>query len=448
MLNHTYLDSQLNELLTAPGWYVGFSGGVDSTVLLHLLHRWCAANPGSPTLRALHINHGLQAAAGDWQRHCESVCRSLQLQLNTCTVDVHADGSGEAAARTARYRAFQEQLPPGAVLFLGHHLDDQVETFFLRLLRGAGVEGLAAMPRRRTLGEGMLVRPLLDYGRSEIEHYAAHHGLEFVEDPSNSSTLMDRNFLRAKLLPLLASRWPGYRQTVARASAHMAAAARALTDQLGVPEIVHSVMGDPGLVLSQLHMESGEVVATRLRAWLRARGCQAPDHAALAEFVRQLRVAAIDANPRLVCGSCCLQRYRDAVYLITNIIAPPPAVPLDLAPGTSRAVPGVGTVSLQRAAGDGLLLVPGDRLTISWRQGGERCRLPGRSGSRSLKNLLQEWDVPPWWRDRVPLLYLEGELLAVGGLASCASSRWRTAAQEGEQLWNLSWERPVGAGSV
>ena len=128
--------------------------------------------------------------------------------------------------------------------------------------------------------------------------------------------------------------------------------------------------------------------------------------------------------------------------------APPPAVPLDLAPGTSRAVPGVGTVSLQRAAGDGLRLVPGERLTLHWRQGGERCRLPGRSGSRSLKNLLQEWDVPPWWRDRVPLLYLEGELLAVGELARCASSRWRTAAQAGEQLWNLSWERPVGTGSV
>jgi len=447
LLNHTHLDSQLNELLTAPGWYVGFSGGVDSTVLLHLLHRWCAANPGSPTLRALHINHGLQAAAGDWQRHCESVCRSLQLQLNTCAVDVHADGSGEAAARTARYRAFQEQLPPGAVLFLGHSLDDQVETFFLRLLRGAGVEGLTAMPRRRTLGEGLLVRPLLDYGRSEIEHYAAHYGLEFVQDPSNSNTLMDRNFLRAKLLPLLSTRWPGYRQTVVRASAHMAAASRALTEQLGVPETVRSVMGDPGLVLSQLHKEPGEVVATRLRAWLRARGCQAPDHAALAEFVRQLRVADIDTNPRLVFGSCCLQRFRDAVYLITNIIAPPPAAPLDLAPGTGCAVPGVGTVSLQRAAGDGLRLTPGDRLTISWRQGGERCHLPGRGGSRSLKKLLQQWDVPPWWRDRVPLLYLEGELLAVGGLAYSASSRWRAAAQEDEQLWSLSWERPVSARS-
>jgi tRNA(Ile)-lysidine synthase len=448
LLKYTDLDSQLHELLTAAGWYVGFSGGVDSIVLLDLLHRWCAAHPGSPVLRALHINHGLQAAAGDWQRHCELVCRTLGLPLHTCTVDVRAHGSGEAAARTVRYHAFQEQLPPGAILFLGHHLDDQVETFFLRLLRGAGVQGLAGMPRRRTLGEGSLVRPLLEYSRSDIEQYAAHHALHYVEDPSNSNTSMDRNFLRVKMLPLLASRWPGYRQTVARASGHMAVAANALTDQPGDRETVHSAMGDPGLLLSRLNPGSTEIAARRLRAWLRAQGYQAPDYAALAEFLRQLRVAAADANPRLACGTYNLQRYRDGVYRLPLFVVPPPTAALELAAGSSRAVPGVGTVSLQRAAGDGMQLAPGDRLTLTWRQGGERCRLPGRAGSHSLKTLLQEWNVPPWWRNRVPLLYLEGELLAVGGLAQCESSRWRTAARAGEQLWNLGWERPVDAGSV
>lgn len=445
MLDYADLDSQLSELLTAPGWYVGFSGGVDSTVLLYLLHRWCAANPGSPTLRALHINHGLQAAAGSWQRHCEGVCRSLQLQLNTATVDVRADGSGEAAARTARYRAFAQQLPPGAVVFLGHHLDDQIETFFLRLLRGAGVEGLAAMPRRRALGEGQLVRPLLDVGRSEIEDYAARHGLPYVEDPSNHHTAVDRNFLRAELLPLLASRWPGYRRTVARASAHMAAAASVLTDQLGVPETVHSAMGDPGLLLSELPEGPEGVAAIRLRVWLRTQGCQAPDQAALAEFLRQLRVATGDANPMLECGSYALRRYRDGIYLVPDFGVPPPAQSLELLPGASRAVPGVGIVSLQRAAGEGLWLSPGEQLAISWRQGGERCRLPGRIGSRSLKMLLQERGVPPWWRDRMPLLHLGSELLAVAALAHCESSRWRTVAKEGEQLWNLRWEPCAGA---
>ncbi|HEY6132178.1 MAG TPA: tRNA lysidine(34) synthetase TilS [Halioglobus sp.] len=440
MLTFTDLDSQLNELLAAPHWYVGYSGGVDSTALLHVLHSWCAANPESPPLSALHINHGLQAAAGDWQRHCESVCGTLQLPFISLTVDVHAKGRGEAAARAARYGAFERQLPAGAVLFLAHHLDDQVETFFLRLLRGAGVEGLAAMPRRRTLGEGLLVRPLLEYRRRDIEQYAVHHRLAYVEDPSNSNTAMDRNFLRSEVLPLLASRWPRYRQSVARTRRHMAAAAVVMADELGVPETVHSVMGDRGLLLTPLMGGPVEVAATRLRAWLRAQGFLVPDSAVLAEFLRQLREAAPDATPRLSCGSCTLQRYRDGVYLWPDFACPPPTQSLVLAPGASCEVPGVGTVSLRHAVGEGVWLAPGEQPTLSWRRGGERCRLPGRTGSRSLKTLLQEWDIPPWWRDRVPLLYLEDELLAVGDVVRCESSRRRTAAECDGQLWSLHWE--------
>lgn len=442
MLNHTDLASQLTGSLAAPHWYVGFSGGIDSTVLLHLLHQWCAANPGSPTLGAIHINHGLQSAADDWQRHCEEVCRSLSVPLITRVVDVQAAGSGEAAARAVRYEAFVGQLQPGAVLFLGHHLDDQVETFFLRLLRGAGVEGLAAMPRCRTLGAGHLVRPLLDYTRSELERYAAHHNLTYVEDPSNKDTELDRNFLRADLLPLLASRWPAYRQSVARASGHMAAVSRILEDEFGIPDTLLSVMGDPGLPLPALTDGSAEIAATRLRAWLRLVGYQSPDHAAVQEFLRQLREAAVDGKPRLVSGTYSLQRYRDGVYLLPEFFAAAPSGKLVLERGERLEVPGVGAISLQPSSGDGLELVPGERLEIHWRQGGERCRLPGRDGSQSLKTLMQDWQVPPWWRDRVPLVSLGDELLAVGDLSRCESSRWRQQAGDGELLWDIRWERP------
>ena len=444
MLNYSDLESQLRELHCATQWYVGFSGGLDSTVLLHLLHEWCAANPDAPPLSAIHINHGMQSSADEWQRHCEGVCRSLQLVLRAHTVEVHATGTGEAAARDERYRVFAEQLEPEAVLFLGHHLDDQVETFFLRLMRGAGVEGLAAVPRKRSLGEGQLVRPLLDFSRVELEKYAAQHGLAHVEDPSNQSTDIDRNFLRTQVLPLLASRWPAYRQSVARASGHMAAAALVLAD---VPETVHSAMGDAGLLLEPLIGGSGEIAATKLRAWLRSQGYQAPDHALLTEFLRQLRTAAVDSSPRLSCGTYVLQRYLHGVYLVPDFGAPAPVQMLDLEPGVYCEVPGVGTVSLQRSGGDGLALAPGEQLSVRWRQGGERCRLPGREKGQSLKNLLQEWCIPPWWRDRVPLIYLEGEMVAVGDLARCQSTRWRTAAQKGEELWMLSWERSVSASS-
>ena len=444
MLDHTVLDSLLSELPGAPHWTVGFSGGVDSTVLLHLLHRWCRANPGAPPLTALHVNHGMQSAADTWQVHCEWVCKILHIPVISCAVEVPA-GGGEAAAREARYQAFEGQLQPGAILFLGHHLDDQVETFFLRLMRGAGVQGLAAIPARRPLGRSVLARPLLQTTRSQIERYADRHGLKTVEDPSNCDTAMDRNFLRAQLLPLLASRWPGYRQTVARASGHMAGAVAALGETHSVPETVRSVMGDPGLALADLVTVPGDTAAVKLRSWLLAAGHRAPDHAALDEFLRQLRVMDVDANPRLECSAYTLQRYRKAVYLLPD---PSPACStgsFSLTPGEHVEVPGVGRVGLQRTAGAGLSLAPDQQLRLAWRQGGERCRLPGRVGSNSLKKLLQEWQIPPWWRDRVPLLYLGDELLAVGDLAPCESSRWRASAPEGGRLWRVSWERTTNA---
>ena len=447
MLHFTELDSLLTDVVEAPHWYVGLSGGVDSTVLLHLILGWREANPTAPVVSAIHINHGLQSAAPDWAQHCADLCQRLAIPLINQTVAVAPAGSVEAAAREARYGAFEDILTPDAVLFLGHHLDDQVETFFLRLLRGAGVDGLAGMPRARSLGRARLVRPLLDVYRSEIEEYARHHALEFVVDPSNDSTAMDRNFVRAELLPLLATRWPAYLRSIIRASAHMAAASAALTHNLGVPETVYSEMGDAGLSLAPLVDESQDIAALRLRAWLRAAGYQAPDGAALDEFLRQLRVAAPDASPRLVCGAYGLQRYHDAVYRLPTGFAPAKAASFALAPDASVKVPGVGKVSLVRSDSEGLRLAPAEQLTLGWRQGGERCNLLGRAGSRSLKGLLQAWKVPPWWRNRVPLVYLGGELVAVGDLARCQSGRWQNTAKDGEPLWLLHWERPAGVGS-
>ncbi len=439
------LDSVLSGLCRAPRWYVAFSGGVDSTVLLHLLQRWRQANAPAPPLTALHVNHHLQEAADDWQLHCEWLCRLLQVPFLAVEVAVGPGPGGlEAAARRARYEAFTAQLGEGETLFLGHHLDDQVETFFLRLLRGAGVRGLAAMPARRPLGQGQLVRPLLQVPRARLEAYARQHGLEHVEDPTNSDTALDRNFLRRELLPVVERRWPGYRRTVARASEHLAGAARALQEELPVPDTVHSAMGDPGIPLAALTGAAPEAAAEKLRGWLRLAGLPAPDRALLAEFLRQLREAGTDSNPRLACSAFTLQRYREAVYLLPDPAAPVPDEPMELVPGKRYDIPGVGRVGLEPVRGEGLLLRRGERPGLDWRCGGERCRPAGRSGAAPLKKLLQAAGVPPWWRDRVPLLWLDGELLAVGDLWLCACGRYRASAGRGETLWRLVWERDAG----
>ena len=445
-LDHHILDSQLAPLLDARHWFVGFSGGVDSTVLLHLLQRWRRRNSGAPALGAIHVNHNLQPAAGDWQVHCEWVCRLLQVPIVCLEGEVSLASRGlEAAARETRYSLFESQLQAGDVLFLGHHADDQVETLFLRLLRGAGVQGLAAMPAGRPLGAGRLARPLLQQSRAALETYATAQGLSWVEDPSNGDTALDRNFLRSEVLPLLAGRWPGYRRTVARAAQHIASAAALLAQAVPVPATVYSAMGDPGIHLADIDPGSPEA-ALALRHWLQAAGLPMPDQAALAEFQRQLAAASERARPRLQCSAWCLQRYRDVVYLLPAAEPEPPAESesLQLAPGEVRELPGAGgRLWLEPVPAAGLRLAPGEILEVAWRRGGERCRPRGRSGGASLKKLLQERDVPPWWRERVPLLYLEGELLAVGDLWLCDSSRWAGAPGPGECLWQPRWERDI-----
>ena len=446
LLDQALLDGELADLLRAPAWYVAYSGGVDSTVLLHLLHRWCAENTAAPPLCAIHINHGMQSGADDWQLHCEQVCKALNVPILCQSVAVSpASRGGEAAARDARYQAFEQLMQPGAVVFLGHHLDDQIETFFLRLLRGAGLQGLAAIPRRRVLAGGLLARPLLQVQRSQLQYYASHYGLAYVEDPSNSSLVMDRNFLRAELLPLLASRWPGYRQTVARATDHMAAAVAVLQEAVPTPATVHNVMGDPGVAITDLLQDSREVAAVKLRSWLQAAGYLAPDRVALNEFLRQLYDSTQDSAPRLECSDFTLARYRDAVYLLPVQAETSDRQPLSLVPGQICDVPGVGRIGLEPAASDGLSLPRDSAVEIAWRSGGERCRPAGRAHTSSLKKLLQEFDVPPWWRDRLPLLYCKGELLAVADLWLCESSYWSDSARPGQALWQLCWNRNSSA---
>jgi len=438
MLDPGHLDRRFDTLASAAHWYVGFSGGVDSMALLHLAWCWGRGRAGAPPLTALHINHGLQDAAGDWQAHCRAVCDSLDVPLLARRVAVA--GSGEAAAREARYGAFRELLGEGEVLLLAHHLDDQVETFFLRLLRGAGVEGLAAMPAQRPLGRGMLARPLLDVPRAALEHYAREQSLDWVEDPSNADTSLDRNFLRVEILPLLAARWPACRRTIARAATHMAGAMAALEEATGTPATVYSVTGDPGLPLEALVAPGVENAARNLRGWLNLQGCQPPDSAALKEFLRQLRSAGEDGAPQLCTADWTLCRFRDAVYLQPSFTAAPPGSPLDIAPGERHRVPGVGSLALVAdSAGAGV--ATGAPLRIDWRRGGERCRVRGRDGSASLKKLLQELAVPPWWRDRVPLLYRGADLLAIGDLLVCDDAPEARAEAADQARYALLWDR-------
>ncbi|KOP55648.1 tRNA(Ile)-lysidine synthetase [Pseudomonas coronafaciens pv. porri] len=408
----------------APVWHVGFSGGLDSTVLLHLLAE-LARSENLPALHAIHVHHGLQAAADAWPEHCRQVCQALGVPFEQVSVKVEPGASVEHAARQARYKAFTEQLGAGDVLLAAQHRDDQAETLLFRLMRGAGVRGLAAMPDQRALGRGHLVRPLLAVSRIELEAYAHQHGLNWIEDPSNNDQQFSRNFLRGQVLPLLTSRWPQASASLARTAEHLGEAQQ-LLDELALLDLANAQattafawLDLPVLGLKPLAGLSAARQRNALRHWL-APLTRLPDTDHWAGWVA-LRDAAQDARPlwRLADGE--LHRTQDCLWWLPATWSQTcDSVMSWLDPADALHLPGNGRVMLEGEP-------PSGALEIRCRRGGEVMQLSGR-GSRDLKRLLNEQGVPTFLRGRLPLLYRDNTLLAVAnlpGLDGSPNERWR-----------------------
>jgi len=408
----------------APVWHVGFSGGLDSTVLLHLLAR-LAQREILPALRAIHVHHGLQDVANAWPEHCRQVCQTLDVPFETVYAHIEPGASIEQAARRARYDAFTQKVGPGDVLLTGQHRDDQAETLMFRLLRGAGVRGLAAMPDSRVLGSGHLLRPLLAVSREELESYACEQGLSWVEDPSNDDLRFSRNFLRRQVMPLLTSRWPQVAVGMARTASHLAEA-QLLLDELAEQDLTHARpvtefawAGIPALALTPLAALSAARQRNALRHWL-APLTRLPDTDHWASW-ETLRDAGEDAAPvwRLADGE--LHRAQGHVWWLSGSWLRP-------VNGTSFWIDARQVLSL---AGNGQVVIEGDApagpLNVRYRQGKETLLLAGR-GHRDLKRLLNEQGVPAFMRGRLPLLYRDDQLLAVANLAGLdglANEHWR-----------------------
>lgn len=409
------LDQQLEQGLCehrqASGWCVAFSGGLDSTVLLHALVRH-QRRQGGPPLRAIHIHHGLQAVADSWPEHCRAVCSALDVPLQVLHVQVAQEASIEQAAREARYAAFAGNLQQGELLLVAQHLDDQAETLLLRLLRGSGVSGLQGMPAVRPLGQARLLRPLLGVPRSLLEAYAAEHGLYWIEDPSNQADGHDRNFLRNRVMPLLRQRWPALDDVLQRTGRHMREAQQ-LLDELAMQDLQAARL-EPRpawlplecLDLQQLRQLSAARQINLLRHWLRDRTAL-PDSAHWQGW-HALRDAAVDGQPLWQLQQGALVRHARRLYWLPgHWQQPPPEPEIVVAEAGSHSLPGNGILQL---AG-----TPVQPLQVRYRQGGERLELPGR-GRRDLKRLLQEQQVPVFLRNRLPLLFMGDRLLLVAGI--------------------------------
>lgn len=414
---------------------VGLSGGVDSVVLMDTLDRLRAEF--QLVLSAVHVNHQISPHAGEWQAFCEELCKTRGIGLTSSRVSVVDDGSGiEASARALRHQAYA--AIDCDFIALAHHLDDQAETFLLQLLRGAGSKGLAGMPVFRPRRDGMaaVLRPLLAIRREEIESHARARALDWVDDESNADSRFDRNFLRNEILPLLRSRFPGYRETLARAG-------RNLADDLILAADLAVLDGggpDSGSVSVELLRRLSDARALNvLRHLFSRRNLPMPQRSMLEEALRQSREARPDAEMRVDFGGHALRCYRGNVELVNE--KPEPAAGWRARWDGMQVLQlpdGMGSLHSRSTVGTGIAArhFAGQDAIVRGRSGGEAMR-PGQRGSnRSLKNLLQENAVPPWERARMPLLFFGERLAWVPGIGVAAEFRAATGEPGIEPLWS------------
>lgn len=432
---------------------VALSGGVDSAVLLHLLVP--LASQMQLPLSAVHVNHGISPNADKWGEFCRDLCHSRNIPLEIARVKVAREPgtSLEAAAREERYRIFRNLQTDYAVL--AQHLDDQAETLLLQLLRGAGVKGLSAMPVVRAVRTGIdekvsagsvpapkcrpkLLRPLLDVSRREIEDYAREHALQWISDESNDEVSFDRNFLRHALFPLLEKRFPAYRTTFLRASRHMAEAA-ALLDELAEADSAQCAV--PG----RLHVEDLRKLGfprarNLLRYTLAQHAVILPSTVKLAEILRQLLSSRPDTKLHVIFGNTEIRCFRGRVHIRKVEAILEARWHLVWRGEEQLRIPELGgTLRFARCDGAGISMQKIDEqpVTIRLRQGGERLRPGCNHPRRSLKNLLREASLPPWQRQRLPLIFSGEQLVCVPGIGVDCDFQ----AMDDEQGLVVEWQQ-------
>lgn len=415
---------------------IAYSGGLDSSALLHLAHAY--AREHGIALHAFHVHHGISDNADAWLAHCLQTCAALGVQFTARRVTLTQTKSGvEAAARKLRYAALGDMAREHGVrlMLTAHHLDDQAETVLLQLLRGSGTAGLSGMDSANAapelLGNPELVmaRPLLPVSRSELEAFVGAHGISYVEDESNTHPRYARNALRHQVMPALAQAFPGFQERFARSAAHNQSAQR-LLNELAVQDLAQCLDGD-SIDVAKLRTMSQDRAYNMLRHWFHTRGLRMPSTAWLAEMVTQLVEARHDAQLLVTHRDCHIRRHRDRLHITPKLadlagMRDPDDEGIFFKAGqlfswsgeAQMAFPDYGGTLYFDEAEEGFDAdwLRAQKLMIDFRKGGERLKPAHNRPTRGLKYHYQACDVPAWERGRLPIVSAGRELLFAAGI--------------------------------
>ena len=394
---------------------IAFSGGMDSTVLLHVMKNIIDEKS---QIRAIHINHNIVDNSKVWTRTCKSICKNFGIDIEIISLEVTHNGYGlEAAARDERYKKLKEKLYENEYLLTAHHEEDQMETVFLRMARGTGLDGLQGINEKYSFGEGIIFRPMLEVSKTSVMDYAKEHQLKWVEDSSNQDTHFDRNFLRKKIIPQFRERWPSIASSVSRLS-QLSAQNIKILNQIA-EEDIGPIANMNELPLAKLLDKSFERANNMLRYIILANGMSIPSMKTLQDGLKEMLDPETDKSV-IAWKDYCIRKYKNHLYFLSNSDLEPNKVDVRIPWEIGKTVnlgENIGTIEATFIHGDGLSIEKCEnKLTISYRQGGELIKPIGHRINKSLKNLFQENQILPWMRDKIPLIYYQDELVSVADL--------------------------------
>lgn len=435
---------------------IGYSGGVDSQVLLHALATAKKSSKFANQLSVIHVHHGLNAQADNWAQSCEQTCQQLSIPCQVLKIEINksARQSLEALAREARYQAIAQVINQDAVLVTGHHGNDQLETLLLALKRGSGVSGLKAMTHSSEVFGINLVRPLLNFSRQQIEQYAEQKQLTWVEDSSNTDQSYDRNFIRHSITPVLTERWPQFISQVQKSTEHLAQAEQLLFElaELDYANCQLNNEWGKGLAIASLKQLSQARFNNLLRYWLKQQQQLMPSSQQLQQIWQQLH--SEQPNQLTVqLAQCCIRRYQQQLLAtpiyqdVTAFSAQVEQTQLeheltlnlpDQLGQLSLIKKAQGAVDHQADTSCCLLQAPkaGQQITIGFSHQNPMCLPEYRQHRRALKKVLQELNIPTWQRQRIPFLYYDDELVAAIGYFRC-----QPFLPAGQQVLAISWQK-------
>ena len=415
------IEKQLKQT-SAQGFLIALSGGLDSTVLLSLFAKLCQKQPHlQPSVRAIHIHHGLSQNAESWAKHCQNLCDQFQIPLIIERVQVDKTNGIEAGAREARYQAIKKHLQTQEVLVTAHHLNDQTETFFLALKRGSGLQGLGAMQQRSVLFGMPILRPLLGFTRPQLENYAQKEKLNWITDESNKDNRFDRNFLRNEILPELRERWAYFDLAVQRSAQHCFEQQQLINDLLSEAFAEHCQIKSQ-FKLPQFRQYSPAKQTALLRMWLAENQLEMPSKCQLIQLINDVVFAKEDANPQFQLVNKVIRRYKDSLYL-TKPFSDLTKYILKLEQNTLSLPDDLGNLTVQENERNLIfywqnysVMLDKTDLPISIRFGysGKVKHHPKRP-REDIKKIWQSLDIPPWQRNRIPLIFYGDELKSAVG---------------------------------